>query len=140
MTKNPCWFALLNRIIFAFVLHKLKINQSTPKHWIVHVFPYFRKIKLDNAQVTEKRMWANNDTYPESRVGSQLQQTLDSWYAQVGGSDVQGGAEVKVTAGGIYLFKNKKAIGRLNWHDPFWGMIYTQLAEKWVILLMSWTL
>lgn len=52
-------------------------------------------------------MWENNVTYSESRVGSQLQETFDSWHAQVGCSDVQGSAKVEVATGGIYLYEKE---------------------------------
>lgn len=44
-------------------------------------------------------------TYSESRIGSEFQETFDSWRAQVGCSNVQGGAKVKVTTGGVYIYK-----------------------------------
>lgn len=53
-------------------------------------------------------MLEKNVTHSESRVGSQLQETLDGWHAEVWCSNVQGGAKVKVTTGGIYRYEKKK--------------------------------
>lgn len=60
-------------------------------------------------------------TYSESRVGSQLQETLESRRAQVGRSDVQRGAKVEVTTGGIYLCKKGKTIKSIY----SMGVVYT---------------
>lgn len=46
-------------------------------------------------------------THSEGRICSELQQTFDSQQTQVGCSDVQGSAKVKVTTGGIYFCKKK---------------------------------
>lgn len=48
-------------------------------------------------------------THSESRICSELQKTFDSRQTQVGGGDVQGGAEVKVAAGGIDLCGDTRA-------------------------------
>lgn len=47
-------------------------------------------------------LWGAGNTYPQCWVGAMLQQTLGSAQAQVGGSDVQGGAMVEVTARGVH--------------------------------------
>lgn len=41
------------------------------------------------------------DLYPDDGVGSVLQQTFDCTQTEVGGSDVQRGAVVEITAGGV---------------------------------------
>jgi len=56
--------------------------------------------------------WEINVTYSKGRVGSQFQETCDGRYAQVGRRDVQSGAEVKVTAGGIDLYMNTFTEGK----------------------------
>lgn len=45
--------------------------------------------------------------YPEGGVGAQFQQALGGGEAQVGGCDMQGGAEVEVAAGGVHLCQVK---------------------------------
>lgn len=47
--------------------------------------------------------------YPECRIGSKFQETADRRGAEVRGRDVQGGAKVKITAGGIHLWNT-------TWH------------------------
>lgn len=41
--------------------------------------------------------------YPECRISSELQQTADCSGTEVSSSDVQGSAEVKITAGGVHF-------------------------------------
>ena len=90
-------------------------------------------------------MWEMDVTYSESRVGSQLQETFNSWCAQVGSSDVQGGAEVKVAAGCIYLYKTKQKKREIGVtqsavirHSAFFWHITSQLPQIktvwWVII------
>lgn len=91
-------------------------------------------------------------THSESRIGSQLQETFHSWQAEVGCSDVQGSAKVKVTTGGIYFYKNRyqtetlvRYVLYILWEVVyFWHFdiiledlnIYIQYPEK----LNSWAL
>lgn len=64
---------------------------------------------------TDKRYWiwdsrvGRKETHPKSRICSELQETFDSRQTQVGCGDVQGGAEVKVAAGGIDLCGQTRA-------------------------------
>lgn len=62
-------------------------------------------------------------THSEGGICSELQQTFDSRQTQVGCSDVQGGAEVKVAAGGIDLCGgNKEGVFLSRRLGFFWGV------------------
>jgi len=74
-------------------------------HLIVSKWIFFclklRKEVVSVLEYTEEK----NDTYSESRIGSELQETFDSRCAQIGCGDVESRAKIKVTAGGINLYK-----------------------------------